>query len=62
MRLNNYLRLLAGFFTVVSVILAMYFDGRFLYFTLFVGINQIQSAFTNWCPAIWFLKKINIKE
>lgn len=62
MRLNDWLRFLGGFFTILSVILAIYVDKRFLYFTLFVGLNQVQSAFTKWCPAMWILKKLGVKE
>lgn len=62
MKLNDYLRLMAGFFTLMSVILAISVSEKFLYFTAFVSLNQIQSAFTKWCPAIWLLKKIGVKE
>lgn len=62
MKLNDYLRLMAGFFTIISVILAVYVNPKFLYFTLFVGLNQLQSAFTKWCPAIWILKKLGVKD
>lgn len=62
MKLNDYLRLMAGFFTLMSVILAVTVSEKFLYFTAFVGLNQIQSAFTKWCPAIWILKKLGVKE
>lgn len=62
MKVNDYLRLMAGFFTIISVILAIYISPKFLYFTLFVGLNQFQSAFTKWCPAIWILKKLGVKE
>ncbi|PLX86974.1 MAG: DUF2892 domain-containing protein, partial [Desulfuromonas sp.] len=33
-----------------------------LYFTAFVGLNLFQSAFTNWCPMFFLLKKLGIKE
>ncbi len=62
MKLNDVLRLLGGSFTIISVLLAIYVSPKFLYFTLFVGLNQLQSAFTKWCPAIWILKKLGIKE
>jgi hypothetical protein len=62
MKLNDYLRLLAGFFTIISVVLSIYVSPKFIYFTLFIGLNQLQSAFTKWCPAIWFLNKLGIKE
>lgn len=62
MRLNEALRLLAGFIVLLSVGLAVYADLRFLWLTGFVGANLLQSAFTKWCPAIWFFKKLGLKE
>jgi len=62
MKLNDYLRLLAGLFTIISVLLAIYIYPKFIYFTLFIGLNQLQSAFTKWCPAIWVLKKLGVEE
>ncbi|MFZ8860355.1 MAG: YgaP family membrane protein [Thermocrinis sp.] len=32
------------------------------FFLLFMSLNQIQSAFTNWCPVITLYKKLGIKE
>lgn len=52
------LRGIAGFFILVSVFLAYKVDPRWLYFTGFVGLNLFQSAFTNWCPMMWILKKL----
>jgi hypothetical protein len=31
-------------------------------FTGFVAINLIQSAFTNWCPMMAFLRKLRVRE
>jgi len=31
-------------------------------FTAFVGLNLLQSAFTNWCPAMWILGKLGLKS
>lgn len=62
MKLNDALRLLAGFMILLSVGLAVYVDKNFLWLTAFVGANLLQSAFTRWCPAIWFFKKLGLKE
>lgn len=62
MKLNDALRLLAGFMILLSVGLAVYVDRNFLWLTAFVGANLLQSAFTRWCPAIWFFRKIGLKE
>ncbi len=39
----------------------MYVDARFYWFTVFVGANLFQSAFTNWCPMMTFLRKAGVK-
>ncbi len=62
MKINDALRLMAGLMILLSVDLAVYADIRFLWLTAFVGANLLQSAFTKWCPAIWFFQKIGMKE
>lgn len=55
--LEAMLRLIAGIFLIASVLLGMYVDSRFLWFTLFVGANLLQSAFTGWCPMMTILRR-----
>jgi len=62
MTVNRYLRMIAGFFIVLSVILSQYHSINWLYFTAFVGLNLFQSAFTDWCPMITILRKLGIKD
>lgn len=62
MTVDRYLRMIAGFFVMLSVALAVTVDTRWLYFTAFVGLNLFQSAFTNWCPMITFLKKLGVRQ
>lgn len=62
MTIDRYLRMIAGFFVMLSVALAVTVDIRWLYFTAFVGLNLFQSAFTNWCPMITFLKKLGVRQ
>lgn len=62
MTVDRYLRLIAGFFIMLSVWLGMTVDPRWYYFTAFVGLNLFQSAFTNWCPMITILKKLGVKS
>ena len=61
MTVEPMLRLIAGAFIVVSVLLGMYVDARFFWFTLFVGANLFQSAFTNWCPMMTILRKAGLR-
>ncbi len=62
MTINRYLRMIAGFFIVLSVILSQFHSVNWLYFTAFVGLNLFQSAFTDWCPMITILRKLGVKE
>lgn len=61
MTVEPMLRLIAGAFVMASVLLGMYVDPRFFWFTLFVGANLFQSAFTHWCPMMAILKKVGVK-
>ncbi|MDP3791327.1 MAG: DUF2892 domain-containing protein [Candidatus Omnitrophota bacterium] len=55
------LRGIAGSFILISLVLAHYVSPIWLWFTAFVGFNLFQSAFTNWCPMMWVLKKCGVK-
>ena len=58
--INDWLRLIAGFFIMLSVVLGYAVDPRFYVFTLFVGLNQFQSAFTGWCPMMSLLRRLGV--
>ena len=62
MTVNRYLRMIAGFFILLSILLAQLHSPYWLFFTAFVGLNLFQSAFTNWCPMMTILRKFGIKE
>lgn len=62
MTLEPMLRAIAGCFVAVSVLLGLYVHPYFLWFTLFVGVNLFQSAFTNWCPMMTFLRRAGVPE
>jgi hypothetical protein len=55
------LRLIAGAFVVLSVLLGMFVNTNFYWFTLFVGANLFQSAFTGWCPMMAILRKTGVR-
>ncbi|MDO8747999.1 MAG: DUF2892 domain-containing protein [Candidatus Omnitrophota bacterium] len=61
MTLERGLRGVAGFFILASLILAYFVSPKWLWFTAFVGFNLLQSAFTNWCPMMWILRKCGLK-
>ncbi|MHC4104091.1 MAG: YgaP family membrane protein [Planctomycetota bacterium] len=62
MTIERCLRGIAGFFVLLSVLLAHYHSHYWLFFTGFVALNLLQSAFTNWCPMINILQKLGVKS
>ena len=62
MTLERWLRLIAGGFVMLSVVLGTLVSPHFLWFTLFVGANLFQSSFTNWCPMMAILRKAGVRE
>jgi hypothetical protein len=61
MTVERALRLVAGVFVILSVVLGMYVNQHFLWFTLFVGLNLFQSGLTNWCPMMAILRRAGIR-
>jgi hypothetical protein len=55
------LRGIAGAFLLISLLLAHFISPNWLWFTAFIGVNLLQSAFTNWCPMMLILEKMGIK-
>lgn len=49
MRVERYLRLIAGVFIILSLVLSRVHSEYWLLFTGFVGLNLLQSGFTDWC-------------
>ena len=62
MTIEPMLRLMAGAFVTASVLIGMYVNPYFIWFTLFVGPNLAQSAFTNWCPMMTALRRVGIRD
>ena len=62
MNVERYLRLIAGALVCLSVALGYYVNGYWFLFTVFVGLNLFQSAFTNWCPMMAILRKLGVRE
>ncbi|MFH1877676.1 MAG: DUF2892 domain-containing protein [Candidatus Omnitrophota bacterium] len=62
MELERILRGIAGAFVLLSAALAYFVSLKWLWFTVFVGANLFQSAFTDWCPMITILRKMGFKK
>jgi hypothetical protein len=62
MTVERGLRLIAGVVILASLALAYTVSYYWLWLTVFVGLNLLQSAFTNWCPAMTLLRAIGFKD
>jgi hypothetical protein len=61
MTIERGLRGIAGVVVLLSVSLAVFFSLYWLLLTAFVGLNLLQSAFTNWCPMVWLLERLGFQ-
>lgn len=68
MTINRITRMMAGSFILLSLALA-HFKGQadlshltWLWFTVFVGANLLQSGITNWCLMDTILAKLGFKN
>ncbi|PHQ98696.1 MAG: rhodanese [Marinosulfonomonas sp.] len=52
----------AGFMVIASLLLTKYVSPHFIWLTVFVGANLFQSAFTGFCPAGSFFRKLGFKS
>ena len=62
MTIERALRAMAGFFVMLSVGLGYWLHPGFFLFAAFVGLNLLQSAFTNACPAMALFRKVGLRE
>jgi len=60
MTLERYIRMFAGTFILVSLVLAHFHSPNWLWFTAFVGFNLLQSSLTSFCPLEIVLKKLGV--
>ncbi len=67
MTVERYIRIIAGFFILLSLALGVEGSPLFvskwaLAFTAFVGANLFQFGFSNWCPMGLILTKLGVPE
>ena len=62
MSLEAMLRLIAGAFVTASVVLGAFVSPYFFLFTVFVGLNLVQSAFSGWCPMMAILRSCGVHD
>lgn len=61
MTIENGVRIIAGSMILLSAILTQFVHPGFIWFTVFIGLNLLQSAFTGICPATFLVKKFGCK-
>ena len=52
----------AGIMVLLSVVLTVWVSPLFVWLTVFVGLNLLQSAFTGTCPMMWFLRRLGVPD
>jgi len=61
MSLDRAVLAFAGVMTLLSVLLTVFISPLFMWFTVFIGLNLLQSAFTGFCPAAIIFRKLGVK-
>jgi len=61
MSLDRIVMAFAGCMVLLSLALTYWVSPYFVWLTVFVGVNQIQSAFTGFCPAAMAFKWLGAK-
>lgn len=62
MNVQSAVRLLAGMMILISLGLAHWVSMNWLLLTAIVGINLLQSSFTNWCPAMSIFRWMGLRD
>jgi hypothetical protein len=62
MTVTEALRAMAGIVILLTLALGYWVNPYWYFFTAFVGLNLLQSAFTKWCPAMTIFRKLGLKE
>ena len=58
MSLERAVEAFAGFMVLLSVVLTVFVHPGFVWFTVFIGANLFQQAFTGFCPAAIVFRKV----
>lgn len=62
MTLDRAVMAFAGVMILLSVALTVWVSPYWAWFTVFIGANLIQSAFTGFCPAAIVFRKLGVKS
>ncbi|MDH3404421.1 MAG: DUF2892 domain-containing protein [Acidobacteriota bacterium] len=62
MKVNDYLRAVAGLLVLLSLALGYWAHPAFYLVTAFVGLNLLQSGFSHWCPLMSLLRARGVPD
>lgn len=62
MSLDRGVMMFAGVMVLLSVVLTALVSPLWMWFTVFIGVNLIQSSITGFCPAAIVFKKLGLKS
>jgi len=62
MTVNQAVTAFAGFMVLLSVVLTLFVSPLWMWLTVFVGANLLQSAFTGFCPAAMAFRMMGLKS
>lgn len=62
MTLDRAVLAFAGAMVLLSVLLTVFVHPLWVWFTVFIGANLLQSAFTGFCPAAMIFKGLGVKK
>jgi hypothetical protein len=61
MTLDRSVLAFAGFMVLLSVALTAWVSSYFIWLTVFIGLNLLQSAVTGFCPAAVAFRRLGVK-
>jgi len=62
MNVDRIVHTVAGTFILASLALAKFHNPNWIWFTVFVGANLLQSGLTNWCLMSSLLRAAGVKD
>lgn len=61
MTVSNAVTATAGAMVLISLALTYFVHPNFVWLTVFVGVNLLQSSFTGFCPSAIIFKSLGLK-
>ncbi len=62
MVVNDWVHFIAGAFILISLVLGVFINPNWFWFTAFVGANLLQFGVSKVCPLAMILKKLGVPE